>query len=457
MNTKKISFIILLASSALIYSSCKKSFYTSANTNTNAPSSVTPSTLLSTVEGSLGYTIGGDMSRFACTFVQQVSGVGNQAAAWNQYIFTGQDVDNLWGDMYTSVMENDIALMQNADAHGYNTYSGIARILMAYSLQMTVDCWGSIPYSHAFQGLMNKQPAYDNDKALYATIQTLCDSGIIYLNNTFPGYLVPGSEDELYGGSATQWIKFAHAIKARLYIHQSKGNASMASSALSEIAQSFTSNADNAVFAFGSASTNYNSWYQTVQVRTGYYSFVTSDGISIPSLMYTSLTSNSDPRFNFILDTSTKGGASGDNLGAYYGSANSVTEFITYDELQFMTAEATITSGGSLAAAKTAYQNGITASMTKLGVSTSAITTYLASHGTLTASNAMSKIGYEEWVASYLNPEEWATWRRLGYPSLTPTSGSNIPRRLLYPQTEYSDNKANTPASTLYTPLIFWD
>ena len=448
MKIIKISTLVLLGGAILFSASCKKTFYTSVNNDPNAPASVTPATLLSTVEGTLAYTIGGDMSRFASIFTQQTNGIGNQAQAYNQYIFTGQDVDNLWGDMYTSVMLNDLTLMQSADAKGFNAYSGIARVLMAYSLQMTVDCWGKIPYSQAFKGVAQLQPTYDDDKTLYANALSLCDSAIYFLSSPEAGAVTPGGEDFIYGGNEASWIELAHAIKARLYLHQSKGNTAMATSALNEIALSFGSNADNAAYPYGLPSNANSSWYQFIQGRAGYISFASST-------LATNLLANSDPRFPFMIDTTAANG--GDNLATYYGAANAVTEFITYDELQFMTAEAIITKGGALSDAQTAFQNGITASMTKLGVAPADIATYIAANGTLTTANAMAKIGYEANVALFLNPEAWTTFRRTGYPALVPTKGSAVPRRLLYPQTENSYNKANTPASSLFTPKIFWD
>ncbi|MBS1564924.1 MAG: SusD/RagB family nutrient-binding outer membrane lipoprotein, partial [Bacteroidetes bacterium] len=55
-------------------------------------------------------------------------------------------------------------------------------------------------------------------------------------------------------------------------------------------------------------------------------------------------------------------------------------------------------------------------------------------------------------------PEAWALWRRNGSPSLSPVTGSQVPRRLLYPQTEYSYNEGNIPGTTtLFSPKVFWD
>jgi len=441
----KISGTVLLAGCLLFTASCKKKFFSEVNNNPNAPASVIPSVLLPTVEGSLAYTQGGDMSRYASMFVQQTNGVARQSLAYYQYVLTNQDIDNLWANLYTSTMQNDDSLLISSDVKGYKVYGGIARILMAYSLQITVDFWGKIPYSQSFQGVNKLQPSYDDDKALYGTILSLCDSGIGRLNDTVPGALVPGSDDVIFGGDPAKWIQFAHAIKARIYLHQSKGSATMAASALTEIAAAMGSNADNAAYSWFNTTNSASPWFQFNQQR-GDISFATST-------MADTLMARNDPRLGFMIDTS--GGT--DNLAAYYGIETSAVEFITYDELQFMKAEATLTSGGSLAAVQAAYQSGIGASMQKLGVASGDIASYIAANGTLTSSNALSKIAYEEYVALYLNPEAWVLWRRTGFPALTATKGTDIPRRFLYPQTELSYNKANVPAGTMFSPKIFWD
>ncbi len=63
---------------------------------------------------------------------------------------------------------------------------------------------------------------------------------------------------------------------------------------------------------------------------------------------------------------------------------------------------------------------------------------------------ALPQIGYQYWVASFLNgPETWANFRRIGYPALTPNpfSGSQTPGgfidRLTYPDAEKVVNTAN--------------
>ncbi len=430
---------------------CKKSFYTDANINPNSPSSssIVPSVLLSTVEGALAYMQGGDLSRFASMNTQQTNGISRQAQGYYQYVYTSQDFDQAWANLFTSTLENDDALMKLSDGRGYNAYSGIARILRAYALQLAVDTWGAIPYSEALKGATNLQPKYDNDKALYDTITLLLTTAGNQLSNANAGTLTPGAEDVVYGGNSAKWIKFAHAIQARIYLHQSKGDAAMAGNALKEIALSFTGNPDNAQYIFGATETSANPWYQFNQQRTD----ISFSGGGVAAKMI----ALKDPRLPILIDTTT---ASGHDGLLYYGQISSPVEFVTYDELLFASAEATLRSSGNIATAEGYYRNAIQANMQKLGVGNADITTYLNANGKLPAGTdaAIAQVAAQEYLALYLNPEVWTLWRRTNVPALTPVTGANVPRRLLYPQTEYSYNSANVPGSvTLFSPQVFWD
>lgn len=437
--------------------SCKKSFFTDVNQNPNAPASVSPALVLSTVEAALGYTQGGDISRYTALLMQQVYGNASQSQAYYQYALNAGTFDNVWPDLYTSVMVNDDTLKNLADEGHYNAYSGVSRILMAYTLQITVDLWGSIPYSQALVGNSQLKPIYDSDKGLYDTIVSLIDVGIAQLSDPDAGALTPGVEDFIYNGDAAKWIKFGHAIKARIYFHQSKGNAAMATKALDEIALSFTSNSENAQYVFGSAETSANPWYQFNEQRPG---DITFSNATIATWML----QLNDPRYSIFIDSLNDGSAnqSGKHfggLGDYYAAINSPVELIVYDELLFTKAEAILRTTGDVPSAQTVFQAAIKANMQKLGVADADITTYINAHGNLTvpAANAINQLALQEYIALYLNPEAFTLWRRTNNPPLAPISGNAIPRRLLYPQSELSYNGANTPKVTLFTPKIFWD
>lgn len=458
MKPNKISLVIFTILTILFAGSCKKSFFTDVNINPNVPKSVAPNLILPTAEAALGYTQGGDISRFTSLITQQVFGANSQSQSYYSYGLNPGTFDNLWPDLYTSTIINIDTLKNLADANGYNVYSGISRILMAYTLQVTVDLWGKVPYSQAVKGNLNLHPAYDDDKALYDTIASLVDAGISKLSANKKGTLVPASDDGVYGGNTDNWTKFGHAIKARLYIHQSKGDAAMAAKALQETVMSFMDNSENAQYKFGLAQTAANPWYQFNRDRPGDETFANST-------LAMQLKSSNDPRYSVYIDEANDGqGQSTDGshyggLNQYFGSVNSPVEFITYDELLFINAEATLRTSGDYAAAQGFYQMAIQKNMEKLGIAAGDINTYIAKNALpVTSINAaIAKVAEQEFIALYLNPEAWVVWRRTGSPALTPTGPGQVPRRLLYPQSEYSYNTANTPASTLYSPKIFWD
>jgi hypothetical protein len=448
---KKLLALMLLPILLLQFSSCSKETFTKANINPNAPTLIVPNVILPSVEISLGYTQGGDLTRYAGLFMQQNVGFGRQSAAYYQYILTSTDLDNVWGNLYTSVLGNNKDLLTRSDAGGYNVYSGISRILMAYSLQLLVDGWGNVPYSDALKGDGNTHPAYDNDKALYDTIANLIDVGITQLNAPDPGALTPGTDDIIYGGDAAKWIKFGHAIKARLYIHQSKGNAAMAAQALTEANLAFTSNADNAFVTFGNSETAANPIYQFNSQRAD----IDYGAGYLPNL----LDSLHDPRLTIYTDPNYQD-VNQVGVGDLFGSIGAAVQFINYDEILFIKAEATLRTTGNVATAQGFYQDGIRASMEKLGVPASDIATYITANGILPANTnaAITQVAIQEYISLYLNPEAWTLWRRTGAPGLTPIAGTlGIPRRYIYPTNELSLNGANVPKSTLFSPKIFWD
>jgi hypothetical protein len=454
MKLNKIKIFAVAGILILSAGACKKSFFTDVNRNPNAVDFVNPNLLLPSCEIALAFTQGGDLSRYSSLFTQQAFGEQNQTQAFYTYGINAGTFENGWSDMFTSTMENIFALKSSCDSNGfYNAYAGVARILMAYSLQLVVDNWGSVPYTEAFRGKLDPshlQPKYDSAAALYDTIAKLVDNAIVLFGNTGNDLSKPSDDDVLYGGDLDKWTKFGHAIKARLYIHQSKNSPAMATNALAEIALSYTSNDESAIYVFAGGGTTRNPWTQFMSDRAGYITFGDDD------YLIQQVKARNDPRLYQISDT-----LSDEGLGAYYGSDASPVEFITYDEMLFTEAEATLRTGGTIVTAQGFYQDAIRSSMEKLKIKTADINTYIAAHGTLTgtAADAIKQVAYEEYIALFLNPEAFTLYRRTGVPAITPPTGAsgNVPRRMIYPQSEYSYNAANTPKSTLYTPVIFWD
>src|SRR4051812_14248059 len=104
MKSNKIFFLILISSVILFAASCKKSFFTDVNVNPNVPQRVAPNLILPTAEAALGYTQGGDISRFTSLITQQVFGANSQSQTYYSYGLNPGTFDNLWPDLYTSTI-----------------------------------------------------------------------------------------------------------------------------------------------------------------------------------------------------------------------------------------------------------------------------------------------------------------------------------------------------------------
>jgi hypothetical protein len=129
--------------------------------------------------------------------------------------------------------------------------------------------------------------------------------------------------------------------------------------------------------------------------------------------------------------------------------------FMGYAEQELIIAEAIsrnwITGAGT---AKSHYDNGVTASMNFYGISGSAVTNYLAlPNVTFSAGTALSLIAMQKYIALFMNSgwEAFFEQRRTGIPILSVGPGTYnnglVPKRWLYPQSEYDYNMTNLTAA----------
>ncbi|MEL7064188.1 MAG: SusD/RagB family nutrient-binding outer membrane lipoprotein, partial [Bacteroidota bacterium] len=241
------------------------------------------------------------------------------------------------------------------------------------------------------------------------------------------------------------WIQFANFIEARANLHWSKtGGTSSLDAAISALGGSFTANAEGAYFPFSTAPTETAPWYQYNEQRRD---------IAIGDSYVDLMNSLNDPRVAIY-------GAVLDNDHPLFIRARNYP-LGTYKEVQFMLAEANFQKGEQ-AAAYTAYINAITADFQELeglGLLTSAdLDTYIgqAEVDPGEANLTLEDIMTQKYIAMFADPEVFVDWRRTGIPALTPNSGTQVPRRLPYPEQEILFN-SNTPTQLTIFDRVTWD
>ena len=494
----KLLCLLLVAPLIITNSGCKKFIDPKINIDPNTPPDAPMSTLLPSIEEGLAYSTGSDLGRFTSLWIQTQAGLANQHLQYDGYNITEADVNNMWYfNLYGGTMKDLDILIKKADAQNSPYYGGIGRILMAYSLGICTDLWGDIPYSEAFRGQEIQNPKYDSQQEIYTSIQTLLTQGIANLNETGTFRYYPGADDAIFGGDNASWIKAANSLSARYYLHLGKKDATNYTKALTALSAAggvLGANADDLQLTFGASENNGNPWYLFYENR---YGDIGMGSYLVELMKDTTGTKPVDPRLSAYCDAPVQFGpsatpidiprsapwgiltvAAGDsvidyfgspagdgfspvsNMGTYYASINSIVPMISYVEVKFIEAEASFNTGATAAAA-TAYNDAVTASLAKFNATDAA---YLAAVANETgASITLAKIMTQKYIAMYSQGiEGFCDWRRTNIPALTAASNNItsgvIARRFPYPQSERVSNTnfpKTTPAGV--TDKVWWD
>lgn len=439
------------ALSLMFMTACNSWIDSDLNTDPTSPSDASYNVVMPTVQAGLAYAYGGDLGRYTNLFTQHITGVDRQHLGIFNYKLTESDIDNAWQfNLYAGPMKDLAIMMDKARADGSAHYLGVSQVLMAHALGTVTDMWGDVPFSDAFKGSAGLQPKYDTQQSIYTAIQAMLDSAIVNLGAA-TSTLSPGADDRMYDGDLTLWTKAAYSLKVRNTMHLLKRDAGAAATALALLPNAFTSNADDMQFVFGTAETEGNPWYQFIIQRDG-------DITAGPKIMELMDAAN-DPRRTLYFEADDSGRVSvASRLGPFYASINSPVPFVTFVEIKFIESEARFL-GGDMAGAHTAYTEAVRAGLERTGIAASEVTAYLAQAAVDpgSANLTLELILNQKYIAMFTQPEAFTDLRRTGFPLLTPTTSTEIPRRFPYPQSERLTNGANVPAGLTIFDRVWWD
>ena len=421
MRLKIVVFSLLTGA----MSACNWLSATDATTNPNRPTVANGDQLLVASQTALNQQYTSDLARTACVWMQQCAGTDRQYRQLGLYQYGEDAYNGPFNQVYTGGGLLDIrGIEARADTAKDQVYGGIGRVMEAMAVGLAADVWGDIPYSQAVSDTLS--PVLDPQEQVYAAIQAKLDTAITMLGSkTGAG---PDGADLFYSGDATKWLRLAHTLKARFYMHTAErvGNAAY-QNALAQAQQGLQKGDD--MRSYQSSDPNeQNSWYQfTVIQRSGYM----SPGAFLVSLLQT----RNDPRLAQYFDPNAAGsyvgaapGQQGSSGISTFDEARVAPDFrqpiVTWAENQLIIAEAAFRLGQT-GAALAAYN----AERAAAGVPTA---------GSVTLADIMT----EKYIALFQNIEVWNDWKRTCIPALTPAAGTTggIPARLLYAQSERNTN-----------------
>ncbi len=498
---------ILISAGIILNSSCKKS-YLDVNNDPNrvTDANVTAELIFPQAENAVGQRAASGNFTFLNQWMGYTAPNGGFVPVQNIITY---NIDYTFGDALFQNHYHVLFDLHQAEvkglASGDTALAGASIILSAKLFQEVVDLYGDVPYSQAFNVSKTTAPAYDKSQDIYNSLQKRLDTAISYM--MLPQKAVFASSDIINHGDATKWIAFANTLKLRLLIRQSEVPGFDPTAEIAKI-----QNTGGVLSAGQSISVN-PGYVNDVNKQNSYYSNFgwtptgTQSDLSDDANAYivNVLSSTNDPRigrlffpagfdpangfvgnvFGDPIGTLAQASASsyfgpalvGDLNGNNVGQGYSKAQFIypSYESL-FLYAEA-VARKWIMGDANAALAAAITESFVWLGVpnATAAATTYIAANSgiaTLAAGNSISAnakiIAYQKYIANTeIDPlESFFDLNRLHfladktYISNAPGLASHtLPLRLLYPQSEYTTNGANTPievASAAFTKKLFW-
>lgn len=479
-NLNKLFLILLVFISAV---SCQKSL--DINTDPNNASTATPKLVMPAAQSQLGTVVGGTWGFIGSMWGQYwTGGYGVSTSQLEYYNMLSSDVNNVWTRAYARSL-NDLQFLVKSNKP---VYAGIAKILQAYTFQMLCDLHGAIPMSQALKGAIEDggivTPKFDTEEEVYAALLPLIQSG---LDNIALGGDAPASEDIIYGGNLTNWVKFANTLKLKILVRSGASDNYVAAKTFMTSGVDFISNAsDECKLQFFDAGKNTNPIYAQFIARTGTGMYYVGTKSSVDKLV-----ALNDPRLTTIYTPGTglsgkEGVFSGDinDNSILYPSGGLNTRFcrpspivfgalvpvffISSWESKFLQSEVLVRTGGD---GSSLFEEGIQASCNFHGV---AIGTYATdfNFSAQTTDDQLDLIAVQKWIAmnSLQMAEGWLEtlrFDRTGHnifkngiftSPINNSLGTNgFPSSFIYPTQEVSNNSANVPAGRTVNSRRFWD
>ncbi len=479
----KIIYRVLLLIPALFFLGCDS--FLDVNKNPNSPESVPASVLLPTGLAGSAFANGNELNRFASTIMDYNYGAGGGPAGWDIYNTSGGDFGNQWRfEIYGGALITYNELIKAADKSGAKAYSGIAKIMKAYTFSIATDTWGDVPYSQALNGAAFPQPRIDKQEDIYKGnpalgIQSLFDlvrEGLADLNAT--STTTPGAEDIVYGGTMANWKRAGYSLMLKMAMQISGKEPALATTIINEVLAAnnyITANSQNLAVKFGSSTgsqspiftyTYVSLFLNDMMASTGYQNLL--QGLGDPRLdVFITKPSGSFVTYQNGFAGTLAPVANRSKWSTAITGVNGIgpIRLITNAQVNFILAEAKLTLPGVniTPTAQTLYQDGIRAHFAEYGV---ALGSYLTTNGngdlTGTTAQQLEKIITQKYIASTGNGlEAWNDYRRTGYPNFPEHLNAvgidgTRPKRCVYINEEVQRNPNFTPI-VQSNVKVWWD
>ena len=501
-------FLFLTSCSLLVIPACTKKL----NTNIDDPNGLSinnlqgkdifAQALLTSVTNKIGANISsfpGDNYDFAQEWMGYWSrNNGYSASGLPQQIetftVTFSSTDGNWASLYHNAYDYTFVMSHSSPN---SILAGAAEVMRAMVFQDLTDQFGNIPFSQALEPLATITPTYDSASTIYKRLVEEVDSAIVLLQASQS--TADDASDIMFQGNKALWLGFANKIKLRLLLRQVPNvyapTDPYITGELSNVANQggFLGAGQDATInpGFQDASQEQGPFWAVYGYVPGLNPAANEGGVyqnrvffGANTIILDSLQAMSDPRIAYFFYPegypSSNGGFVGNPLGNASLSAslfgpgvlNSPTApalLFSASQSLFMQAEAA--QRGMMAGSPNAlFKTAVEESFRYLGYTDNGATAdnFIATstdpNVNFTISAApLQTILTQKWVAEcgLDGLEAYSDYRRTGLPAIYQGTGITLPNRMLYPETEFTQNAANVNAQNETTQSaqsipMFW-
>jgi hypothetical protein len=502
---KTIAFLTLT-----VVFGCKK--ITDINTNPNSPplTAATPQVLFPSGVGSTAARVGGELNilgGFWSQYYTQFT-LANQFRNIDSYNLTDNDLNGNWNELFAGALQDYQLSITQSKAKGLYNFALMSTCMKAYTYEVLVDLYDQVPYTQALQGAANTQPTFDKGHDVYLALIKEIDAALAanYKVNLAGG---DAATDFLFGGNMNEWAQFANTLELKMYLRMVNAYPADAEAGVKKVF-------GNGI-GFLTINAGMNNFVNTPNKDNPFYeynirSLNTTTNIKASQTLVSYLVATDDPRAVSLFGSSNpqainQGDYNGTNT--LYGKAVNPVQtpldpvwFISAAESHFLQAEAIVRySVGTPGSDSTEYKNGVIASFVannafyistpkkpdtvhKTFTPTASVDSFLmkgspvAYPKTGTQANKIQAIITQKWVSDAQGChalEGFFDQERTGYPLISPvystddkyiagqwvyslngvTNAKAFPKRLIFPESEYTTNK-NTPAQVPLTTPVWW-
>ncbi len=158
-----------------------------------------------------------DGLRLVMMWMNQATGADRQFLSlddWNNA--TPSDFNSPWNEVYLVMSHADI-LIQMTNENENTQLRGLGKLFKAWAGGEAASLWGDVPFSQLNSFDEYPDPVYDTQAHVFEQVQDMLDEAIADLSS--PDGKIDSGRDIYFEGTTYSWIKIAHGLKARFYLH----------------------------------------------------------------------------------------------------------------------------------------------------------------------------------------------------------------------------------------------